>query len=307
LKDPYKLLGISRDASQEDIRAAYRKLAKEHHPDLNPGNTKAEERFKAVAAAYELLSDAEKRGRFDRGEIDASGQEKAPRHSYRSYADGEAGRRYERSGPETGGWTAEDLSDIFGSMFNDAQRHGNASQRGADQHYTLKTDFLDAINGATRRLTLPDGRTLDVNIPPGTADGQTLRLRGQGGAGLNGGPAGDALIQVQVAPHRHFVRDGRNILLEVPVSLSEAVLGGHVAVMTPGGSVRLRIPAHSDSGTKLRLRGKGVPAHGNHAAGDLHVTLRVVIGSPDAALEEFLRSWKPEHATNPRQAMESGT
>jgi DnaJ-class molecular chaperone len=307
LKDPYQLLGVSRDASQEQIRSAYRKLAKEHHPDLNPGNKKAEERFKAVASAYEFLSDEEKRGRFDRGEIDASGQETAPRQAYRNYADGDAGRRYERGPSQSGGWTSEDLGDIFGSMFNDGRGFGDAPLRGRDEHYSLTTEFLDAINGATRRLTLPDGRTLDVNIPPGTNDRQTLRLRGQGGAGWKGGPSGDALIQVHVSPHRHFKRDGRNLRLEVPVSLSEAVLGAQIDVMTPSGSVRMRVPPHSDTGTKLRLRGKGVPAHSGHDAGDLHVTLRVFIGTPDKALEDFLRGWKPEYASNPRQAMEAGS
>lgn len=305
MKDPYQLLGVSRGASHEQIRAAYRKLAKEHHPDLNPDNAKAEERFKAVAAAYELLSNEEKRGRFDRGEIDASGQGRAPRHSYRDYADGDTGRRYERATSRSGGWTSEDLGDLFGSMFNEGRGHGDAPLRGRDEHYILTTDFLDAVNGAIRRLTLPDGRTLSVNIPPGTSDRQTLRLRGQGGAGWNGGPSGDALIQVHVTPHRHFERDGRNIRFELPVSLSEAVLGGHIDVMTPGGSVRMRIPPHSDSGSKLRLRGKGVPAHGGHEAGDVYVTLRVVIGTQDAALEEFLRNWKPETATNPRHEMEA--
>lgn len=304
MKDPYELLGVARDASQEQIRTAYRKLAKEHHPDLNPGNKKAEDRFKAVASAYELLSDEEKRARFDRGEIDAAGQEKAPRHSYRDYADGTAGRRYERTTSKSGGWAPEDLGDIFGSMFTEGRAYGDAPHRGRDEHYTLTTEFLDAINGATRRLTLPDGRTLDVSIPPGTNDRQTLRLRGQGGAGWNGGPSGDALIQVHVTPHQYFQRNGRNISLEVPVSLPEAVLGAHIDVTTPSGAVRLRVPPHSDSGTKLRLRGKGVPAHSGHEAGDLHVTLRVAIGAADAALEEFLRNWKPEDAVNPRHAME---
>lgn len=305
MKDPYKSLGVARDATQEDIRAAYRKLAKEHHPDLNPGNSKAEERFKSIASAYELLNDPEKRGRFDRGEIDASGQERAPHPSYREHADGQYGSRYDRSGPQSGSWTSEDLGDIFGSMFN-GERRSDTPQRGLDEHFTLTTEFLDAVNGATRRLTLPDGRVLDVNIPPGTSEGQVLRLRGQGGAGWKGGPAGDALIQVHVAPHRHFVRDGRSIRMDLPVSLNEAVLGGHVEVVTPSGPVRVRIPPRSDSGTKLRLRGKGVPAYGGHDAGDLHVTLKVVIGPPDPALEDFLKSWKPDRATNPRQGMGDG-
>ncbi len=306
MKDPYKLLGVARDASQEEIRTAYRKLAKEHHPDLNPGNSKAEERFKSVASAYELLSDPDKRGRFDRGEIDASGRERAPHASYRQHADGQHGKRYDRTGPHGGSWSSEDFEDIFGSVFNGG-RQGDMPHRGSDEHFTLKTEFLDAVNGATRRLTLPDGRALDVTIPPGTVDGQILRLRGQGGPGWKGGPAGDALIEVHVAPHPHFVRDGRSIRMDLPVSLNEAVLGGHVEVETPSGPVRVRIPPHSDSGTKLRLRGKGVPAHGGHDAGDLHITLRVVIGASDAALEDFLKSWKPDQVKDPRQSMDAGS
>jgi DnaJ-class molecular chaperone len=307
LEDPYKTLGVSRDASQEDIRRAYHALAKQHHPDLNPGNAKAEERFKAVSAAYDLLSDPEKRGQFDRGEIDAAGHERAPEPSYRHYAESEAGRRYDRAGPQTGGWSAEDLDAMFGSIFSaDDRPGGKARMRGRDEYYSLTTDFLDAVNGATRRLTLPDGHTLDVKIPPGTSDGQILRLRGRGRKGANGTPDGDALIEIHVTPHRYFERDGQNIRLELPVTLSEAVLGGPVEVPTPGGSVRMRIPPRSDSGTELRLRGRGVPAHAGKPAGDMYATLRVVLGTPDAALEEFLRTWKPEHPADPRRAMEAG-
>ncbi len=305
LDDPYKTLGVARDASQEDIRRAYRKLAKQHHPDLNPGNTAAEERFKAISAANVLLSDPIKRGQFDRGEIDAAGQAQPSRPSYRDYAESEHGRRY---GPsrQAGGWSAEDINDIFGAMFNEGPRTtGKHRMRGHDEHYSLTTDFLDAVNGATRRLTLPDGRTLDVKIPPGTADGQTLRLRGQGGKGASGDPDGDALIKISVAPHRYFRRDGQDIRLELPVTLAEAVLGGSIEVPTPGGPVRMRIPPHSDNGTELRLRGRGVPAHGGRAAGDLYATLRLVVGTPDPALEEFLRTWKPEHPTDPRRGMEA--
>ncbi len=307
MDDPYATLGVARDATQDDIRKAYRKLAKQHHPDLNPGNAKAEARFKEVSAANELLSDTDKRARFDRGEIDAAGQEQAPRPSYRQYAESEPGRRYGRAGPAPGGWSADDLGDIFGGMFNQPRgAGGDRPVRGEDEHYTLTTSFLDAVNGATPRLTLPDGRSLDVKIPPGTTDGQVLRLREQGGAGWNGGPAGDALIEIRVTPHKFFKRDGQDLRLELPVTLPEAVLGGPVEVMTPGGPVRMRIPAGSDSGTELRLRGRGIPAFGSRPAGDLYATLRVVVGKPDAALEAFLRDWKPKHAANPRQGMESG-
>ncbi len=294
MDDPYKTLGVARDADAAAIRNAYRKLAKRHHPDLNPGNAKAEETFKAVAAANEILSDPDKRGKFDRGEIDAAGQERAQPPRYQQYADGEPGRRYSNQ---------DDLQDIFSAMFEDSRRR---PARGADQRYTLTAAFLDTVNGATSRLTLPDGRVLDVKIPPGTTEGQVLRLRGQGEPGRAGGEAGDALIEISIAAHAYFERRGQDIILTLPVSLSEAALGGPVEVPTPSGRVRMRVPPGSDSGRELRLRGKGVPAHGGAAAGDLYATLRVTIGPPDQALEAFLRTWKPVTEFNPREAMETG-
>ena len=309
MEDPYKTLGVTRSASQDDIRRAYRKLAKKHHPDLNPDNAKAEDIFKGVTAANDLLSDPERRARFDRGEIDASGQEKAaPRSSYRDYAESDAGQRYGRGGGDSAGWSTDDFADMFGSAFGGGRgRASDRPQRGPDEHYMLTAQFLDAITGATQRLTLPDGRTLDAKLPPGTADGQVLRLRGQGGAGWNGGPPGDALIEIHVAPHRFFKRDGQDIRMELPVTLSEAVLGGPIEAPTPAGSVRVRIPPGSDNGSELRLRGRGVPKHDGAAAGDLYATLRVVIGPPDEALKAFLENWKPEHPVNPRQSMEPRT
>ena len=304
MADPYTTLGVPRDASQDAIRDAYRKLAKQHHPDLNPGNAKSEETFKAVSAANSILSDPEKRGKFDRGEIDASGQEQAPGESYRDHAEGGSGRRYSRTGPQSGGWSDADFGDIFNSVFGEGRQTDDDRQsHGRDERYALSIAFLDAVNGATRRLTLPDGRTLDVKIPPGTTDGQTLRLRGLGGPGRNGGPAGDALIEVHVAEHRHFRRDGQDIRLALPVSLSEAVLGGSIEVPTPGGPVSMRVPPRADSRTELRLRGRGVPAHDGLAAGDLYAKLNVVLGAPDEALEEFLRNWKPKNAIDPRLDM----
>ena len=306
LDDPYKTLGVARDASQEEIRSAYRKLAKQHHPDLNPGNAKAEERFKLISTANGLLSDPAKRGRYDRGEIDSAGQEQAPGPSYREHADADAGRKYDRSGPRSSGWSRDDLNDVFGSIFNrDRSPDAESAIRGEDERYALTTRFLDAVSGATQRLTLPDGRTLDVKIPPGTMSGQTLRLRNQGGHGWNGGERGDALIQVTVAAHPIFTRDGQDIRLQLPVTLTEAVLGGQVAVPTPGGPVLMSIPPGSDTGVNLRLRGRGVAKHGEVPAGDLYASLRVQIGEPDAALEKFLREWKPANAFDPRRAMES--
>lgn len=304
MNDPYETLGVARDASQEFIQQAYRKLAKAHHPDLNPGNAQAEDRFKVVSAANELLSDPDKRGRFDRGEIDADGQEQAAQSShhdpfYRGYAEGAAGRRYGPAGRQQGQGGFDDIfSSMFSGSFGDRREPGNAAMRGQDERYVLAAGFLDAVAGATRRLTLPDGRTLDVKIPPASSDGQVLRLRGQGGAGWGGGASGDALIELSVAPHPVFTRDGRDVRLVLPVGLRDAVLGGPVEVPTPGGPVRMRVPPHSDSGTELRLRGRGVPAHGGLAAGDLYATLRVVIGTPDPALEAFLRGPVPQQAAD---------
>lgn len=303
MDDPYITLGVARDASPDDIRRAYRKAAKKHHPDLNPDDAAAEERFKKASIANELLSDPEKRGRFDRGEIDSAGQERPAQPGWRDFAEGEDGRRYGRGSQD---WSSDDLGGMFGEMFGrDGRAGGTRPVGGRDELYALTVEFLEAVNGATRRLTLPDGRVLDVAIAPGSFEGQVLRLRGQGGPGRNGGAAGDALIEVHVTPHRFFTRDDRDIRLDLPVTLSEAVLGASVEVPTPGGPVSMRIPPHSDTGKHLRLRGRGVPAHGGRPAGDLHATLRLVVGDVDPALEAFLRDWKPATTTDPRRSLES--
>lgn len=307
MEDPYAVLGVARDAGQDEIRAAYRKLAKQHHPDLNPGSKAAEERFKAVSVANELLSEPERRASYDRGEIDASGQERPQPRTYRSYAEGEPGDRYGPAEGRADRWDADDLGGIFGRTFGAGAARAGLRMRGRDEMYGLAIEFLEAVNGATRRLTLPDGRTLDVRVPVGTQDGQTLRLRGQGGAGLNGGPPGDALIELHVLPHLIFGREGRNLRLDLPVNLAEAVLGAKVAVPTPSGEVMMTVAPGSDTGRELRLRGKGVPAHDGQEAGDLHVTLHVVIGQTDPALEAFLRSWKPGHSIDPRRDMGEAT
>jgi len=289
-EDPYKILGLKKDATQEQIRAAYRKLAKKHHPDLNPGDKAAEDAFKAVATANDLLSDPEKRARFDRGEIDATGAERAP-----NYAGAGGGGAHGFGGQGFGGGGFE---DIFSNIFEQrAQPRGPA--RGRDERYTMQASFLEAVNGGNKRITLPDGQNLDVKIPPGTTDGDVLRLRGKGQPGRAGGPAGDALIEVSVAGHKLFRREERNIYLDWPISLKEAVLGAKITVPTPAGDVAMSVKPHTENGTELRLRGRGVPAHGHHHAGDLHVKLRVSIGPVDEKLEEFLKGWQqPEF--NPR-------
>ena len=296
MNDPYQTLGVAKDASADDIRRAYRKLAKKHHPDLNPGNKAAEDTFKAVSSANDLLSDPEKRARYDRGEIDASGEPRPERQSYRSYADTGAGTRY--------GAGQAGVGDIFADLFSQSYERANRPAKGRDAAYTLGVDFIDAITGAQQRLTLPDGRVLDVRVPPGMEDGQTLRLRAQGSEGANGGPAGDALITVTIHPHPFFRREGNDIHLDLPVSLKEAVLGGRVTIPTVTGAVAMAIPARSDTGKVLRLRGRGVPAHGDRLAGDQFVTLKIVIPDADDALEAFLRTWEPAVEADPRRSME---
>lgn len=296
-EDPYAALGVAKDASQDDIRRAYKKIAKTSHPDLNPGDPKAAERFKVAAGAYELLKDPEKRARFDRGEIDASGQETPERRFYREYAEGPEATYHTSRGFDDFG----DLGDVFGDLFGQRARGRRAEgfvARGPDRHYTLEVGFLEAAKGATRRITLPDGAMLDVKIPEGLADGQVLRLRGKGGAGLGGGPPGDALVTVGVAPHPVFAREGNDILVELPISLDEAVLGGKVEVPTIGGRVAVSVPKGASTGRVLRLRGRGVKG------GDQLVTLRIVMPAEiDEELAAFMRGWRERHAYDPRKDM----
>jgi DnaJ-class molecular chaperone len=289
--DPYTVLGVKRDASQDDIQKAYRRLAKKLHPDLNPGNKKAEEQFKDVTAAYDLLGDAAKRARFDRGEIDAAGQERPAQHFYRDFAEG-AGHAYSSDAGFADFAGAEDIiSEIFGR-----QGRSNLRRRGSDVQYHLALDFLDAINGGQQQLKLPDGSSLDVTIPPGIRNGQVLRLRGKGRPGLNGGPAGDAMIEIEVRPHPVFKRRGNDIHVEQPIPLADAVLGGRINVPTPAGPVTMTVPKWSNTGTILRLKGKGVP-RADKTRGDEYVALKVMLpDKPDPELERLIAQWQSAHA-----------
>jgi len=295
--DPYQVLGVKKDAPQSEIQKAYRRLAKKLHPDLNPGNKKAEEQFKEVTAAYDLLGDADKRARFDRGEIDASGAERPARQYYRDFAEGAS-----PYASDQGYADMEGAEDILSQIFGGAGR-GGMRMRGADVHYRLALDFLDAVNGGKQQITLPDGSSLDVKIPAGTRDGQILRLRGKGRPGAGDAPSGDALIDIEVRPHRLFSRKGDDIHLELPVTLAEAVLGAKVKVPTPSGAVTMTVPKWSNSGAVLRLKGKGV-ARADGGKGDELVTLKVMLPEqPDAELEKFVEHWRG--AYSPRQAMEA--
>jgi len=296
--DPYERLGVKRDATQEEIQAAYRRLAKKLHPDLNPGNPKAEAEFKEVAAANDLIGDPEKRARYDRGEIDETGAERPPRQYYRDFADSQ-GSYGTGAGFADYADTDELLSELFGR-----RARGDGRRRGRDVAYSLDVDFLDAVNGASKRLGLPGAGDLDVTIPPGTADGQTLRLRGKGEPGQNGGPDGDALIEVHVRPHRFYTRDGDDIRFEVPITLAEAVLGGRIEVPTPAGRVAATLPKNASSGKVLRLKGRGV-ARRDGSRGDAYLTLKIVLpDAPDEALERFGSDWSAGKTQDPRRAME---
>jgi DnaJ-class molecular chaperone len=294
--DPYTILGVKKDASQDEIQKAYRRLAKKLHPDLNPGDRQAEERFKEISAAYDLLGDQAKRSRFDRGEIDASGMERPQQRYYRDFAEGGA------YASDAGFADFEGMDDILSQIFGRERRAG-MRMRGEDVRYRLELDFIDAINGGKRQITLPDGSVLDVNIPPGTRDGQILRLRGKGRPGTGGGPPGDALVEIEVRPHRLFMRKGDDIHLNLPISLDEAVLGGKVKVPTPSGPVTMTVPKWANTGTVLRLKGKGVPRI-DGSRGDEFVTLKVMLPEkPDPELEKFIAQWRG--AYSPRQAMEA--
>jgi DnaJ-class molecular chaperone len=304
--DPYSVLGVAKTASAEDITKAYRKLAKKLHPDLNPGDKGAEEKFKKVTAAYDILGDAEKRGRYDRGEIDASGQETPQQRYYREYAGGQDGARYR----STAGF--EDIgafSDLFGDLFGErggmrgaGRGGGRFSMRGADAQYRLEVDFLDAVNGTKTRITLPDGGTLDVTIPPGVSDGQVLRLRGKGNPGMGEGEPGDALIEVGVRSHPVFKREGDDIIVEVPIAFDEAVLGGKIEVPTIGGRVFATVPPGSNTGQTLRLKGRGIKT--KSGAGDQLVKLSIVLPERiDDDLKGFAETWREAHRYDPRRKL----
>ena len=303
--DPYKSLGVEKTATADEIKKAYRKIARTCHPDLNPDDKNAEAKFKAASAAYDFLKDPEIRARFDRGEIDATGAEKQERRYYREYAENTdspygRGKRFEDT---------VDPADIFAEFLRQKGGAGPSSQNfsapGPDRRYTLEVSFLDAALGAKTRITLPEGGSLEVKIPEGTIDGQTIRLRGKGGAGFGGGPPGNALVTLTVRPHSMFRREGNDILVTLPITIDEAILGGKVEVPTITGTVKLTIPKGASGGQTLRLRGRGVKAAGARH-GDQKVELRIVAPPRiDDELASFMKGWRKDNGYDPRQGMKT--
>jgi DnaJ-class molecular chaperone len=307
MTDPYETLGLARSATDDEIKQAFKKLARKFHPDLHPGDKSAEAKFKDLSAAHDLLKDKEKRRRFDAGEIDASGAEKPQQRYYRDFADAPG---HGSHATQDGFASNEDLEDFLARAFAGGGRDGGPRSqrryqaRGADVNYELPVAFLDAANGATRTITLPEGKTLQVTIPEGAEDRQMLRLKGQGMPGFDGGPAGDAYVELHVESHPAFSRKDDDIHVDVPVTLKEAMLGASIEVPTIKGPVSMTIPRRSNTGTTLRLRERGIRNRKSGQHGHQFITLKVVLPREDEPeLTNFLESWQPKHSQDPRKEM----
>ena len=305
MNDPYKILGVPKTASEAEIKKAFRALAKKHHPDKHAGDATAQKRFQEISGAYDILGDKEKRAQFDAGAIGADGNPRGfdPRQGgFRQGNPFGVGGFDPRQGGGTGGFKfsfdeapggAAGFEDIFADLMGGGRKRGAPrAAPGEDFSAAVTVSFAEAASGGTRRIVLQNGEQIDVKIPVGVKDGQVVRVKGRGGAGRGGGPNGDILLQVSVAAHPFMTRDGNDIRTDVPVTLKEAVLGGKVPVPTLTGTVSLSVPPNSNTGTTLRLKGKGIGAHGATPAGDLYVRLVVQLpDKPDDALREFLTGW----------------
>jgi DnaJ-class molecular chaperone len=326
MRDPYEVLGVARSASAGEVKKAFRRLAKKHHPDQNKNDPKAQAKFAEVNTAYEILGDEKKRAEFDRGEIDAEGK---PRHPA---FDGSPGG-FRRSGGGPGqpehfefhfgggnpfgrggrpGTTNIDPSDFLADLFGGfgaggagarSQGRTQAPPRGSDSAATVEVPLVDAVKGGRVVVSLPSGKRLEVAIPAGIEEGQQIRLKGQGEPSLLGGQAGDAIVTVHIGKHPQLRADGRDLRLDLPITLYDAVLGGKVEAPTLDGHVELTIPRHSNGGRTLRLRGKGLPAGGGKPAGDLLISLRIVLPEDaDAELESLAQRLRSEKPYDPRKA-----
>jgi DnaJ-class molecular chaperone len=308
-RDPYLELGVSRTATAAEIRKAFHKLAKQHHPDANKGDKKSEDRFKQVSAAFDIIGDVDKRKKFDAGEIDADGRE-TMRGGGGGFggAGSPFGGGFNRGGGFGRGGGGDgpeiDLNDLFGDILGrnrgaGAGAGGGFSPRGGDVRARLDIDLEEAIKGGKKRVAFSDGRTIDVTIPTGAQEGQTLRLKGQGSPGRGG--AGDALIELAIKPHPIYRRENETLVMDLPISVPDAVLGGKVEAPTPDGPVTLSIPKGSNSGARLRLKGRGL-ADGKGKRGDLFARLAVTLpDAPDAELETFAETWRAQRPYAPKR------
>lgn len=299
--DPYSVLGVSKTATQEEIRNAYRKLAKSLHPDLNPGNKQAEQRFKEVAAAYELIGDEKKRKAYEEGKAQEEAmraqQQANARHFY-----------YETQGPdfESGYSQGFSFEDLFGEAMRGPggarTRPASGPRPGQDEMYRMEIDLADVVRGAEREITLPSGKHLRVKIPPGVTEGMKLRFAGQGGPGFQGGPAGDAYVELSIRTSPLFHRQGNDLEIEIPITLSEAVNGGSIRVPTLDGNVMLNVPSGVSSGTRLRIRGKGIPSRAqDKERGNLYVRVKVVLPPViDEELKKAVAEAEKRHPYDPR-------
>jgi DnaJ-class molecular chaperone len=289
--DPYTVLNVPRTASDDEIRRRYRQLVKELHPDVNPAKS-AEERFKKVTVAFDIIGDPVKRKAYDRGEIDAAGDQR------RASGSGQGGQGFAGGARWSAGFGGFDSEDPFGDIFAGFRGAGTQSRtrRGQDARYTIDLDFTEAALGARKRVTMPGGEALDLAVPSGVVEGQVLRLKGKGQPGVNGGPVGDALVEVRIRPHPVFKRAGDDVAIDVPLTLDEAVLGAKIEIPTLTGRVQLTIPAATSSGKVFRLKGKGIVNATSGLTGDELATVRIVLPDEiDGELADFMRGWRERH------------
>jgi DnaJ-class molecular chaperone len=318
MKSPYEILGVAKNAGEADIKKAFRALAKKHHPDKHAGDPAAQKRFQEISGAYDILGDKDKRAQFDAGAIGADGNPKGfdPRaggfRQGNPFGGGAPGGGGPGAGPGGFHFSFDDnpggaagFEDIFADLMGGGRRgRGGASRpaKGEDFSAAVTVSFDEAATGGTRRVVLQNGEQIDVKIPAGVKDGQVIRVKGRGGAGRGGAPSGDILLSISVAVHPWMTRDGNDIRMDLPVTLKEAVLGGKVPVPTLTGTVSLSVPPGANTGTTLRLKGKGIAGHGSAAAGDLYVRLVVSLpDKPDESLRAFLQDWPGDY--DPRAKM----
>lgn len=304
----YTILNVSKSATQDEIKKAYRSLAKKYHPDLHPNDKDIEKKFKEITAAYKILSDEKMRARYDRGEIDEDGNER-PDAMFRRGGYGTSGQGFNHSGFTYSPGSAEGsgFDDLFSSIFGAStggfkQKRSPTARKGQDFHYTLKVSFLDAVNGCRKQVTLSSGKVVNFTIPPNTHDKQTLRLKGQGGAGAHGGPAGDVHIKILVAPHELFQQKGNDVYIDFPINLDEAINGGKVEIPTLTGKVSLTVPEGANHGAPVRLKGKGATDPKTKEKGNLYVTFKVILPETiDSDLKNAVGKWFKKHTYDARK------